>query len=166
MAIEVGQAVPNVRGEFEDSDGTRHDLEAEIANGPTLIGLYKSSCQASKTFFPFLERLHERYKDAGLHVIGVGQDSPNVTRSFARRLGLTFPILIEPAGYPIANAFDIYATPTIYLIDRDGKIAYTTMGFMKPGLDALGDAVADALGVPAQPLVGEEDADVPMFVPG
>ena len=166
MAIEVGQAAPIVPGTFEDADGNPHELAAGMAEGPTLIGIYKSSCQASKTFFPFLERLHERYKDAGLRVVGIGQDSPNITRSFARRLGLTFPILIEPEGYPVSNAFDIAATPTVFLIGRDGKVAYTTMGFLKPGLDAMGDAVADALGLPRQPLVGEDDASVPMFVPG
>jgi hypothetical protein len=40
------------------------------------------------------------------------------------------------------------------------------MGFMKPALDALGDAVADVLGKPRQALVTSDDADVPMFVPG
>jgi hypothetical protein len=40
------------------------------------------------------------------------------------------------------------------------------MGFMKPALDALGDAVADTLGKPHQTLVSAADADVPMFVPG
>jgi hypothetical protein len=40
------------------------------------------------------------------------------------------------------------------------------MGFMKPALDALGDAVADALAKPHQALVTSADADVPMFVPG
>jgi hypothetical protein len=40
------------------------------------------------------------------------------------------------------------------------------MGFMKPALDALGDAVADAVGKPHQVLVTSDDADVPMFVPG
>jgi hypothetical protein len=37
---------------------------------------------------------------------------------------------------------------------------------MKPALDALGDAVADALEKPHQVLVTPNDADVPMFVPG
>jgi hypothetical protein len=74
--------------------------------------------------------------------------------------------LVEPEGYPLASGFDIAATPTIYLIDRDGKIAYTTMGFLKPGLNAMGDAVTTALELPSEPLVTDADADVPMFVPG
>jgi peroxiredoxin len=166
MAIEVGAKQPETGEIFEDAEGKPHSLAAALEHGPLLLGLYKSSCQASKTMFPLLQRLYERYGDKGLTVYGVAQDSPNITRSFARRLGLTFPILIDPDGYPLSNAFDIAATPTIYLIGRDGKIAYTTMGFLKPGLDAMGEAVTTALGLPAEPLVTDADVDVPMFVPG
>jgi peroxiredoxin len=166
MALEVGARGPATNDTFEDAEGLPHSLAEALERGPLLLGLYKSSCMASKTMFPFLERLYERYGDKGLTVYGVAQDSANITRSFARRLGITFPILIEPEGYPLAQAFDIAATPTVYLLDRDGKIAYTTMGFLKPGLDAMGEAVTNALGLPAEPLVTEADADVPMFVPG
>lgn len=166
MAIDVGAQRPQTEETFEDAEGQPHSLAAALEHGPLLLGLYKSSCQASKTIFPFLQRLYERYGDKGLTVYGVAQDSPNITRSFARRLGIAFPILIEPDGNPLSSGFDIAATPTIYLIDRDGKIAYTTMGFLKPGLNAMGDAVTTALGLPSEPLVTDADADVPMFVPG
>jgi peroxiredoxin len=116
--------------------------------------------------FPFLERLHERHRANGLTVLGVSQDSANITRSFARRYGITFPIVLEGEDYPISRAFDIMATPTVFLADPDGTIAYTTMGFMKPALDALGDAVADAVGASHTPLVTSADGEVPMFVPG
>jgi hypothetical protein len=58
------------------------------------------------------------------------------------------------------------ATPTVFLIEPGGNVAYTTMGFMKPALDMLGDAVADALNKPHEPLVTSADGEVPMFVPG
>ena len=58
------------------------------------------------------------------------------------------------------------ATPTVFLIEPSGTVAYATMGFMKPSLDALGDAVADAVGKPHRALVTPDDSDVPMFVPG
>jgi peroxiredoxin len=116
--------------------------------------------------FPFLERLNERYRGDGLAVLGISQDSANITRSFARRYGITFPLVLEGDDYPISRAFDIAATPTVFLIEPDGNVAYATMGFMKPALDALGDAVADALEKPHQALVTSDDTDVPMFVPG
>jgi peroxiredoxin len=164
VSIEAGAAAPKLDLTVEDATGERHDLGA--LTGPVLYGLYKSSCQASKSMFPILERLHERYGKDGLTVLGVAQDSPNVTRSFARRYGITFPILIEGEEYPISRAFDIAATPTVYLVKPDGTVAYTTMGFFKGMLDQLGDAVAAAVGRDPEPLITEADSDIPLFVPG
>lgn len=166
MTTDVGALAPELDRRLEDADGTTRTLREALANGPVLLGIYKSSCGASKVMFPFLQRLHERYGGDGLTVLGVAQDSANITRSFARRLGLSFPILIEEDGYPISTAFDIAATPTVFLLRPDGTVAYTTMGFLKPGLGAMGEAVAEAVGRPPEPMVSEADADVPMFVPG
>jgi peroxiredoxin len=166
MTTEQGQKAPFPDGEFNDAEGQAHDLKRAAANGPLLLGIYKSSCASSKQMFPFLERLSERHSGDGLTVLGVSQDSANITRSFARRYGISFPLVLEGDDYPVSRAFDIMATPTVFLIEPDGTVSYTTMGFMKPALDALGDAVADALGKPHQALVTSDDADVPMFVPG
>lgn len=166
MTIEAGMAAPPLTLTLEDADGVKHDLGAELAQGPLVLGIYKSSCQASKTIFPFLERIRRRYGEAGVRVLGVAQDSPTITRSFARRLDLDFPILIEGDAYPVSIAFDIQATPTLYVIGRDGRVTYTTMGFFKQQVEEVGAAVAAALGTDVRPLLTEDDASVPMFVPG
>jgi len=166
MTTEQGELASLPQGPLADAEGQAHDLQQVLENGPVLLGVYKSSCASSKQMFPFLERLHERHRGDGLTVLGVSQDSPNITRSFARRYGITFPILVEGDNYPISRAFDIMATPTLFLIDPDGTVAYSTMGFMKPALDALGDAVADAVGASHAPLVTSSDGEIPMFVPG
>ena len=166
MTTEQGQVAPLPEGVFDDAEGQAHDLRRVLETGPVLLGIYKSSCASSKQMFPFLERLRERHSADGLAVLGVSQDSANITRSFARRYGITFPLVLEGEDYPISRAFDIMATPTVFLIGRDGTVAYTTMGFMKPALDALGDAVADAVGASHAPLVTSADGDIPMFVPG
>lgn len=164
--IGVGAAAPALEMTIEDADGGSHRIGAALERGPLLLGIYKSSCQASKTVFPFLQRLADRYRAAGLTVYGVAQDSANITRSFARRLDLTIPILIEGPDYPITLAYDVVATPTVFLIDRDGAVVWSTMGFMKPQINDLADAVAKQLGIAPEPLVTDADADVPMFVPG
>lgn len=166
MTIEQGQLAPFPDLVFSDADGVEWDIRKVLEQGPLLLGIYKSSCASSKQMFPMLERLYQRYGDAGLQVLGISQDSPNITRSFARRYDLTFPLLVEGEEYPISAAFEIMATPTVFLIQPDGFISYVTMGFLKPGLDALGDAAADAVNQPHRPLITDADAELPMFVPG
>ena len=164
--VGTGAAAPALEMTLDDADGNARAIGEALARGPLVLGIYKSSCQASKTAFPFLQRLADRYGEDGLTVYGVAQDSANITQSFARRLGLSIPILIEGPDFPVTLAYDVVATPTVFLIDRDGSVAWTSMGFMKPQMNELADAVAKLVGREPEPLVTDADADVPMFVPG
>lgn len=164
--IEAEQPAPVIDIELRDAEGAVRTIDGALSAGPVVLGIYKSSCQGSKAMFPMLERLHKRYSDKGLTVLGVAQDSANVTRSFARRYGITFPIIIDPDNYTISRAFDIFATPTVFLIRPDGTVAATIMGFFKEQVNQFAASVAEALGLPDEPLTSEEETDVPMFVPG
>ncbi len=151
---------------FPDADGVSHRFAEALAAGPMLLGIYKSSCSASKAIFPVLERIYQAYRDRGLTIWGVSQDSPNITRSFIRRSGITFPILIEGEGYPISATFDIRATPSIYVIAPDRTIRYATMGFLRDQMQEIGDAVAAVIGAEPVPIVTDADTELPLFVPG
>ncbi|MCO5220149.1 MAG: TlpA family protein disulfide reductase [Thermomicrobiales bacterium] len=168
MSRQAGDRAPNLDRAFPDSEGNEYNLTEALRTGPLLLGIYKSSCGASKAMMPLLNRFVDRYGIFGLQVFGIAQDSPNVTRSFIRRSGgLDYPILIEGDDYPLSIEFDIFATPTIYVIRQDGTIAYTTMGFLRVQMEELSRAVADALGVSDQPIIDETvDEEIPLFVPG
>ena len=99
-------------------------------------------------------------------VYGLAQDSANITKSFSRRYDITFPILIDTDDYAMSCAFDIFATPTVYLIKTDGMIAASLMGFMRDQVNELANTIATELGLAPQPLIADDDADVPLFVPG
>ncbi len=164
MPVEIGSNAP-VFSLKDADDAQTYALNDALGRGPVLIGIYKSSCQASKTMFPFLEKIHNAYQNDEITVWGIAQDSPNVTRSFARRTGVTFPMLIDDDDYAVSRAYDIIATPTIFLIDRDGTIVWQVMGFQKPAMDDLSAKVAELLGgTPLDLTSGTED--VPGWVPG
>jgi len=168
VSLQAGDSAPLLDIPFADADGVEYVLADALKKGPLLLGIYKSSCGASKAMMPILNRFVDRYGIFGLQVFGVAQDSANVTRSFARRTGgLNYPILIEGDEFPLSIAFDIFATPTIYVIRQDGTVAYTTMGFLRVQLEEFSSAVADVLGVAYQPIIHEEvDEEIPLFVPG
>jgi peroxiredoxin len=152
--------------ELPVADGNSHTLSEALTRGPVLLALYKSSCLASKAMLPVLDRIQRRFADYGLTAYGLSQDSENITRSFARRYDITFPILIDTSDYAMSRAFDIFATPTVYLIRPDGMVAASLMGFMRQQVNELADKVASELGLPPQTLISDEEADVPLFVPG
>jgi peroxiredoxin len=164
--IDTGNHAPDLNLPIADADGAIHNIADALQHGPVLLGIYKSSCQASKTMFPILERFHERYHDRGLTVYGISQDSPNVTRSFARRYGITFPLLVEGNDYPISRRFDIFATPTLYLIRPDGTVASSIMGFFRQQVNEFAATVAAEVGALPEPIIAEDESEIPLFVPG
>jgi peroxiredoxin len=166
VPLEAGNSAPPLTTTYPDQEGNEHTLSDHLNDGPLVIGLYKASCVASKAMMPLLNRLQDRHSGAGLHVYGVAQDSANVTKSFVRRTGVAYPILIEGEDYPISREFDIFATPTVYVIDKGGQITYSTMGFLRDQINDIAAAVAAALGREAETIVSDDEEDIPRFVPG
>lgn len=160
--IEVGSTAPTFT--LNDAAENRpHNLSEALRRGPVLIGIYKSSCEASKTAFPYLEKLHQAYP--ALTIWGVAQDSPNVTRSFTRRTGVTFPMLIDDNEYAVSRAYGVIATPTLFLIDQTGTVIWQRMGFQKTSMSELNDIIAERLGVPPVDILAESES-APAWVPG
>jgi peroxiredoxin len=164
MTIAVGDSAPAVH--LPDAvEGTEYNLSEALKQGPAIVGIYKSSCEASKTMFRMLEQIRQAYPESKLSIFGVAQDSPNVTRSFIRRLGVTFPILVEGDEYPISKEFGIEATPTVFLIDQSGTVVWQGMGFQRDAVNELSENIAEQVGTePVDVFDGVED--IPSWVPG
>ncbi len=126
-----------------------------LAGGPVVLAFFKVSCPVCQMTFPYLERLHK----AGLRIVGVSQDKAGATESFARELGITFPILLDdPKGYPASSAFGISTVPSLFTIEPDARISAVCEGFSRRDLDALGERVGTKPFGPAD--------RVPEFRPG
>ncbi len=167
MPLAAGTIAPTMNTPYPDQNGDEHTVSEMLKSGPVLLAIYKSSCPACKMMMPFLNRIQDRYAGKGLLVYGVAQDSANVTRSFIRRSGLEYPILIEGDQYPLSNAFDVFGTPAIFVIDQNGEITYSTQGFMRDQLDEIDAAAAKLVGAEPSPVLAAEEAEeVPRFIPG
>lgn len=83
-------------------------------------------CPVSKLYGPRLQGLGSRYKSHNVAVIGIDsnqQDTPTEIASYARRHGITFPLLKDPAGR-IADLFHAQRTPEAFVLDRERQIRY------------------------------------------
>jgi peroxiredoxin len=112
---------------------------AELAqSGPVVLAFFKTTCPVCQMTFPFLERLYGSGRQA-LQVYGVSQDDAEATREFNAEFGVSFPTLLDTAdsGYPASNAYGISHVPSLFLIERDGTVAWSLEGFNKRELEAL-----------------------------
>lgn len=91
-----------------------------------------------------IERLHQDYKDAGLVVLPISiEEGRGKVAAWGPARTLTVPLLLDPDGQ-VSSAYRITATPTVYLIGRDGKLIAKAIG-NKPWTSAPGRALLQHL---------------------
>lgn len=162
--LEAGARAPDVS--LFDLDGHVWTLSEALRSGPVLLVTWKTSCRTSRTTFPYLERLRVTYPGAGWQLWAVGQDPAEAIRAFLDQVGpISFPVLIDYPTYAVSKAFDPVATPTLYLIEPDGRIALSVAGFSKDALNEISTRLARELGV-APVVVAPPDDGNPPFRPG
>lgn len=158
-----GETAPPI--ELKDLSGAKMGLAGALQNGPVLVAFFKVNCITSQLTFPFLQRMHDMYSGANLTILGISQNHRKDTRQFAKKFGINFPVLIDGKGYPASNQYGLANSPTLFLIQPDGHIGLTSVGFSKADLEAIAAEAARATGKPALPLFQPEDA-VPWSKPG
>jgi peroxiredoxin len=144
--------------------GGRQSLRDLLAAGPVLLVFFKASCPTCQLTFPFLERLHQGRIAGAPQVVAISQDDATATRNFNLRYGISLPMLLDPMGdggtarYPASNAYRITNVPTLFLIEPDGRISLSVVGFEKAEMEKL----AARFGV----TVFKATDRVPVFQPG
>ncbi|HLZ92431.1 MAG TPA: TlpA disulfide reductase family protein [Candidatus Acidoferrum sp.] len=163
--VNVGQAAPefSLRG----LDGQTYSLQELREKGPVVAAFFKISCPVCQFTFPFLQRLYQRYGDEGVTFLGVSQDDAKATTGFAREYGATFPMVLDEKekGYPASNAYGLISVPTIFLIDPDGTVRVSCMGFVKNDLERIAGELAERRKMAPSPLFRANES-VPANKPG
>ena len=119
--------------QLSDIYGKRFDLEQLLKKGPVLVDFWATWCKPCKEYFPHLERMHQKYEENGLSIIGVNEDGPRNKRkihSFLRSLNISFPNLIDNTA-EVMSDYGVYSLPTWFLIGEDGFIIKIHKGYIK-----------------------------------
>jgi peroxiredoxin len=146
-------------------DGKTFSLHALLQRGPVVAAFFKISCPVCQFTFPFLERLHQRYGSGDVSFLGISQDDAPSTQSFASEYGLTFPLLPDENGYPVSNAYGLTNVPTVLLIDTDGSVKVSSMGFDKKDLETIAADLAERRSIALAPLFRPDEV-IPANKPG
>ncbi len=108
------------------------DLRGKVV----LLDFFYKACAPCCAAMPFLQSLHEKYKDQGVVLLGIDPiDDPvkDEMADFIAKRGITYTVLFSDRE--LSKTYHIAAFPTLFFIDRDGKIAKVHRGY-HPTLEA------------------------------
>lgn len=155
-ALEAGVQAPEIELQF--LDGQKFSLKEARKTGPVVAAFFKVSCPVCQMAAPYLDRIFKAYQKSGKFTfVGVSQDNAADTQAFNKRFGVTFPVLLDPAGkYPVSNAYGLTNVPTTFLISQDGEIQFSTVSWSKADMEQLNRRLA---------MLSNESV-LPVFQPG
>jgi len=103
------------------------DLSGQLV----LIDFFYKSCYPCMQALPTLQALNERYEGKGLRVVGIDpydKREDGITTFLSKR-GVTYMVLL--GGKEVSKDYRVSAYPTMYLIDKTGKIILSQVGYGK-----------------------------------
>ncbi len=145
---QCGERIPNII--LPDTTQKNWVSLYDIDSKYTLVSIWESTCGHCKKEMPKLEALYEEWHDKGLEIYAIGNDfEPEPWLEFVREKNLND--WIHVSDNPQINAadsatalivsgvttlqslnfrttFDVYATPKMFLLDRDKRIIAKQVG--------------------------------------
>jgi len=128
VEFNEGQHGPGLRLRAFAGDGDL--LLEDLAGKLVVLNFWATWCAPCTAEMPTLEALWQRYRARGLVVLGVSVDrgAPRaILAPYLERLGLTFPILVDP-DMTAAAAWRVTGLPATFIIKPDGDVAGMAAG--------------------------------------
>ncbi len=124
--LPVGSAAPDWT--LKTPDGQEVTLQS-LRGKIVLLDFWATWCGPCIRSMPHLQKLHEKYRDKPVAILGVNcyeRDRRVDPAAFFKQRGLTYGLLLK--GGRVAQAYMAKGIPTFYLIDPGGKILMAYSG--------------------------------------
>ena len=116
--LDIGQTAPAIPG-------------VDLGNDAALVVFFETDCPTCRLAVPYLNKLAR-----GARVIGISQDDQAATNQFTQQLATAFPVLRDSA-LALSRRFDLTFVPSLFLIDRNGRVLRSHFGFDKAVLNEI-----------------------------
>lgn len=137
-AVEAGPLAPDFS--LADVSGQTVSLE-QYRGSVVLLDFWATWCAPCRMTIPLLAKLHEQYKDKGLVILGVSVDDPQLIKdtdllNYKKMSQIDYPLL--RFNQKIMQDYfsnEQMAIPTMFVIDRNGRIRDKIVGFQPETLE-------------------------------
>ncbi|MBA7587143.1 Thiol-disulfide oxidoreductase ResA [subsurface metagenome] len=99
----------------------------KIRGCPLMLVAMASWCAPCREELPILQKMHEKYKDRGLRIVGISLDigGPSAMQPLVDQMGLDFPVYW--GGEEVTMKYRISAIPLTYIV-KSGEIVEKILG--------------------------------------
>ncbi|MHB8764238.1 MAG: peroxiredoxin family protein [Deferrisomatales bacterium] len=146
--LKVGDRAPQFV--LEDVDGKSFDLAKESPKKVHLLVFWSIFCEPCKAEMPLIQRLYDENRAKGFEVLAIAMDGEPMKKSIQgliKQHGFTFRAFIDKLAadesFVVADPYGVAGTPTLYVVGRDGKVAFADVG--RTPKEAIEAAVQKAL---------------------
>jgi len=95
---------------------------------------------------PSINALYRDFKAQGLEVLLIAfRESATDVRRVARERGYVAPVLLDASGDVTGRLYGVWGPPTVYLVDREGRLVGRAAGARKWDSPAARRLVQDLL---------------------
>lgn len=123
---QQGQLVPDIAVEGESGRSIR--LRSQVGH-VTVIDFWASWCGPCRESIPALDWLYREYQPRGVVVLAINTDARREDGArILKPLSYKMSLLFDPTGAALL-AFGVRAMPTSFVVDAEGRIRFTHLGY-------------------------------------
>ena len=123
--MEIGKPAPDFV--LQDASGKAWELSS-LKGKVVFVNFWATWCKPCRDEMPSMEVLNKAMADKPFQMLSfVFNDDIDMAKSFAQRLGATFPVLGNPSQ-ELTQAYMITGVPETFLIDADGILRHKFIG--------------------------------------
>ncbi|MFV2060726.1 MAG: TlpA family protein disulfide reductase [Gammaproteobacteria bacterium] len=119
------QKAPEFSLKTDSGTITLNDLKGKVV----YLDFWASWCVPCRKSFPWMNAMHVKYSSKGLVILAINLDKkPEAVAKFLKQYPAKFKIAYDPSGKS-AEAYKVLGMPSSYILDRNGNIVSTHIGF-------------------------------------
>ena len=109
------------------------------------LDFWASWCKPCQQSFPWMEKMQQAYKDQGLEIVAVNLDKDKkLADAFLKDKAISFTVAFDESG-DSAKRFHLRGMPGSYLINRNGKLTASHIGFREKDKKTIETAIQKLL---------------------
>lgn len=122
----------------KDLDGKQFRLKECCGKDAVLLFFWSFFCGPCREEIPMINEMARQYGDKGLQVVGVNLDGVEMKKAidkFVASEKIAFRIVFDELdgdAFRVADPYGVAGTPALFIVDKKGVIAFTTVGAVTP----------------------------------